>query len=976
MENRKSSPSFRPTHIEGLGEVPWGTHCCLFYESPAELTQILVDFFKAGLESNEYCLWVTSGAVSEQTAKKALLQASAHAEAPVRKNQLRISSTADWYASGADFDPEAAIANWIGEAEQAVESGFDGLRLAGDPFRPSQMDIQQAVDYEARFDRFISGQKILALCIYPLNECSPLDIVNLSGRHEYNLISTDGSLEVAANPTRQELEADLSANRELFHGIVDSNPDATYVIDSKGHIRFANTAGRRLLGAAANTPAGTPFPFPFDCEKAIESEFEWPGGKAFTGEIRAVQTHSEDAGTTLVTIRDISERKTTELLLEKQQQELSAIYENTPTPILLVDKERKIRKANSAAIKTAGREYEEVLGKRGGEALRCIHALDDPQGCGFGEACRQCAIRNTILDTYHTGTAHKQVAAQITLNTTSPERHYDLWVSTIPLELGERMVLVCLEDVTELKQVLQSLSQSEARLKSLFQAAPVGIGTAIPTIANDAVSSRVLWDVNDSLCRITGYPENELHGKETRALYESPEEYARVGRELYAQVGNSGMGKVETCWKRKDGRLINIELSAAPLDPDEWSAGISFILVDITQLKTAEAERKKLETQLRQSQKMEAIGQLTGGIAHDFNNLLQIINGYGDMMTEAIAPDHPSRPALNEILSAGRRAADLVRQLLAFSRQQVMRMSDLGLNELVYNLSKMIQRIIGEHIAFEFIQGHNLGLIHADAGQIEQVIINLCINARDAMPEGGKLLIETSNVFINGEYCDTHFEARPGRYVLLCISDNGVGMSRKTQERIFDPFFTTKEVDRGTGLGLSTVYGIIRQHEGTINVYSEPGQGTLFKIYLPVVERRAAAVGAEIPRKSRGGHETVLIAEDDQMVRDLMKTILERAGYTVFTAKNGAEAIEIIENQENGVEMAILDVVMPGQSGKVIFDRIKKTKPSLPVLFASGYSENAIHTDFILDNGLELLQKPFTSESLLHKVRELLDRAE
>jgi CheY-like chemotaxis protein len=371
---------------------------------------------------------------------------------------------------------------------------------------------------------------------------------------------------------------------------------------------------------------------------------------------------------------------------------------------------------------------------------------------------------------------------------------------------------------------------------------------------------------------------------------------------------------------------------------------------------------------------MEAIGQLTGGIAHDFNNLLQIINGYSDMIREDLPHGHNARPSLDEVLTAGTRAAELIRQLLAFSRQQVMNMQTLYLNDLLTKLSKMIHRIIGEHIEFEFIPGRSLGLVRADSGQIEQVIINLCINARDAMPEGGRLMIETSNVFINGEYCGTHLEAEPGRYVLLCITDSGVGMDEATQARIFDPFFTTKAVGQGTGLGLSTAYGIVRQHGGIINVYSEPGRGSLFKIYLPVAERLALEVGREIPRKSRGGHETILVAEDDRMVRELMKTILERAGYTIYTAINGEEAINAVKARKEEIDMAILDVVMPRQSGKAVFNQIRKIKPAMTVLFASGYSENAIHTDFILDAGMELLQKPFASGDLLNRVRQLLDK--
>ena len=979
MSRSTPANSMRPTRIDALGDIPWGTHCCLLYDSADWLAAVLTDFFKAGIEANEYCLWITSGAVAEQTARQALLRAEQSMDDGPGQGCIEILSISECYGDAAAFDAEGLVQNWTRYAEKAIESGYEGFRLAGDPFIPCDMDSRIFINYETRFDRIISSYPIIALCIYPLDKCTPSDIAHLSSHHEYTLIAGHGELELVANPNRQELENALKTSRELFHSIVDPNPDAVFIVDSDGCLRFANKAGQRLLGQPNAALKGRPFPIAFQCGQRSEVELAAPDKTWVTGELRATMTDWQGDAAYLVCIRDISERKTAEMLLEKQQQELSAIYENTPTPMLLVDHNSIIRKANAATRAMAGRDSNDLVGLHFGNALSCIHApgkpSEHPVGWEDKESCEQCPIRKTVQDTFHSGTPHKRVAADLTFKQNRHTRHAHFWISTIPMELGERLVLICLEDITELRETVDSLRAGETRLRSIFQAAPVGIGTVIPETEQDGrITARVICDANERLCRMTGYSEDEIKGMEASDMYETPDEYERVGRELYAQIRETGRGKVESRWRRKDGSVIDIELSAAPFNAGDWSGGITFIIMDITQLKNAEAEQEKLETQLRQSQKMEAIGQLTGGIAHDFNNLLQIINGFGDMIKDELDMNHPARPSLNEILNAGERAAKLIRQLLAFSRQQVMQMEHLSLNDLIQRLIEMIQRMIGEHIELEFIPGRNLGVVRGDAGQIEQVIINLCINARDAMPEGGRLMIETSNVFINGEYCQTHLEAQPGRYVLICITDNGVGMDEATQARIFDPFFTTKTFGQGSGLGLSTAYGIIRQHEGNINVYSEPGRGTLFKIYMPISERRAAEVGREIPSKARGGDETILIAEDDQMVRALMQTILERAGYTTLTAENGEAAIDTIKARKDEIDMAILDVVMPKKSGKAVFDHIQQIKPSMAVLFASGYSENAIHTNFILETGLELIQKPFASGQLLHKTRQLLDR--
>ena len=381
----------------------------------------------------------------------------------------------------------------------------------------------------------------------------------------------------------------------------------------------------------------------------------------------------------------------------------------------------------------------------------------------------------------------------------------------------------------------------------------------------------------------------------------------------------------------------------------------------------------ELEDQLRQAQKMEAVGQMAGGIAHDFNNLLQVISGYVELSEMSVQPGDALAPALRGIGTAARRGKKLISQLLAFSRQQVIQPYDLNLNDVIGPLLDMIRGIIGEHITLDFIAGRELGTVHADRGMMEQVLMNLCVNARDAMPEHGKLTIETENVLIDGDYARTHSWATPGRYVLLSVTDTGQGMSREIQEKVFEPFFTTKEVGKGTGLGLSTVFGIVKQHDGHISVYSEPDKGTIFKTYLPIVERNASEVSRESSGPLEGGSETILVAEDDEAVLVLAEHLLTNAGYSVLTAANGEEAVRLFKQHAEEIDAVMFDVVMPRLGGQQAMEKILEIRPELPHLFASGYSENAVHTNFIQKRGLHLLSKPYQAETLLRKIREVLN---
>jgi PAS domain S-box-containing protein len=522
-------------------------------------------------------------------------------------------------------------------------------------------------------------------------------------------------------------------------------------------------------------------------------------------------------------------------------------------------------------------------------------------------------------------------------------------------------------DVTDRKRAKEALWESEERYHELFEN------------ANDIIYTHDLagnfTTINKAAEWVTGHTRDEALKMNIDSIL-APE-YVDVARQMLSRkVQEGGQTRYELEIVCKDGRRVPVEINTRIIYKGGKAVGVQGIARDITERKRSEEERDLLQSQLQQAMKMEAVGRLAGGVAHDFNNLLTAIIGNVSLALMKLSPSDPAAGLLAEANKAAERAATLTQQLLAFSRKQIIEPKVLDLNILIANLSKMLVRLIGENIDLNMVLGEDLGLVKVDPGQFEQILVNLAVNARDAMPEGGKLLIETANVDLDDVYCARHPYVRPGRFVMLAVSDTGHGMSEEVKKQIFEPFFTTKPKGTGTGLGLATIYGVVKQSDGSIEVYSEVGKGTTFKIYLPRVEGEAARTReSDLPMELLEGSETVLLVEDEEIVRNLCVRILERLGYRVMQAGNGDEAIGLAMGYGERIDLLMTDVVMPGMHGRELAIRLTRIHPETRVLFTSGYTDNAIVHHGVLDEGVSFIGKPYSPSALARKVRDVLDKA-
>lgn len=627
---------------------------------------------------------------------------------------------------------------------------------------------------------------------------------------------------------------------------------------------------------------------------------------------------------------------------ERGQEEaarLGAIIESSNEMVFSKTLDGTITSWNKAAEKIYGYSAEEIIGKS-------ILTIAPPE--------LHPDIQK-ILEGLRQGKSFEQFE---TTRLTKAGRLIDVSMTISPIRNSEGQIIGAStigRDVTERKRMEAALAQSEQDYRGLFDNAHDALLIFSP-------EDEVIIDVNKRACEIYGFSKSEFIGMSLESI---TKDVPNGKKHIKRTVESEEFQGFETVQFRKDGGEIYLEINSALVNYKGRKVLLS-INRDIT-------ARKLLEEQFRQSQKMDAVGRLAGGIAHDFNNLLTAIIGYSQLALRSVDRDTPLLNNFVEIEKAGKRAATLTNKLLAFSRKQVIQPKILNLNHVITDIEKMLARLIGENIEIILSLCDPLWLVKVDMGQIEQVLVNLVVNARDAMPNGGRLIIETSNVTLDENYARQHLGVEPGDYTMLSVNDIGIGMDDYTLSHIFEPFFTTKEAGKGTGLGLSTVYGIVKQNAGHIWVYSEPNLGTAFKVYFPRIKDGVESNAQVEPVDSAKGKETILVVEDEDSVRNLVRQILLSKGYTVLEASNGVDALLLLEQQSQPVHVIITDVIMPFMSGREFADKATDKNKDMKVLFMSGYTDDAIMPHGVLDPGVAFIQKPFTTASLALKVRDLLD---
>jgi PAS domain S-box-containing protein len=640
-------------------------------------------------------------------------------------------------------------------------------------------------------------------------------------------------------------------------------------------------------------------------------------------------------------------------IIRASERKFHAVFDQAYQLLGVLAVDGKVLEANQSALRLSGVEEVEVIGRPYWETPWWAHSpeLQEKVRLAVRKAAQGELVRFEATHPARDGNLH----------------YIDFSLKPVTDEAG-RVVLLIPEgrDITERKRAAEEIMRQAEFLQLLIDTMPY------PIFYKDR-QGRYLG-CNRAFEQFYGMSGEQLAG---RTVYEiAPRElaevYHRADEELFSHPGTQSY---EACIQSADGVRRDVIFHKATFEgPDEALAGLVGIIVDITERKQAEQEKLKLQDQLILAQKMESVGRLAGGVAHDFNNMLGVILGNAELAMKEVGPAHPLRKDLEEIHKAAERSADLTRQLLAFARKQTVAPRVLDLNETVGRMLTMLQRLVGEDIDLIWMPGRDLWQVRIDPAQVDQIMMNLAVNARDAIAGVGKISIETGNVIADAAYCVAHVGIVPGEYVILALSDNGSGMDRETLTNIFEPFFTTKE-GKGTGLGLATVYGIVKQNNGVISVYSEPGKGTTFKICLPRYAGKTARDAAgEATASATGGPETVLLVEDEAMLLKLAKTMLGKLGYSVLSASTPVEAIRLAREHTGTIHLLLTDVVMPEMNGRDLARQLLSLSPGLKCLFMSGYTANVIASHGVLEEGVHFIQKPFSLHDLAAKLREVLDR--
>jgi len=949
-----------------LGSLPWGTHLCLFYESKQDLLDILVPYFALGLKNNEFCLWITSAPLEPMAAERALRDAVPDLEERKRRGQIEFLRHDQWYTRSGRFDADAAL-NRGGEKEAwALANGYEGLRAAGDTSWLEDEDWGAFLDYERAVDSSIGERRMLAICTYSLAKFALPDIIEALDAHEFALVRTRGAWHEVTGG-RGKMQTTLRECETFRRMVFAQARDAILILelpsDGPPIIRDANAEALRLHGYSYGELIGKPISF-LDAEEdprpliaarrrllggaegaLFEARHRRKDGSVFIAEASVREMTVGGKRLAIDVSRDIHERKQAEEALRTYKEAL----ENSADAIGMSTPQGRHYYQNKAFDQLFGSAVEyppdTVFAdkKVGDEVFRTIMA----GGQWIGEV-KMRGKDGRILDISLQAYANKD-------------------------ENGAIMSLVGIHsDITERKRAEDALHKSEEQFRSLFESSRDALMTLAPpswnfTSANPATVA---------MFRAKGAAEFTSDGPWAFSPERQPDGRASADKasEMIEAAMREGSNSFEWTHKRFDGEEFPTDVLLTRLESG-GKMSLQATVRDLTERKRAEDEREKLQARLLHSQKVEVVGRLAGGVAHDFNNLLTVILGNCSFLLNDIPKSDPRRADVEQIRSTGERAANLTRQLLAFGRKQIMQPKLLDLNAGLMDMEKLLRRLIGENVGLTVCCAKGLALVKADPGQMEQVVMNLAINARDAMPKGGRLSIGTSNVDIADIHPLDHDAAMPpGRYALITVSDTGTGMDAGALEHIFEPFFTTKGLGRGTGLGLATIYGIVKQSCGFIDVKSETGRGTTFKIFLPAV--------SDMPLEGEGEGEgegkrhevkslyAILLVEDEPAVLSMTRRMLEGAGYAVLEARSAREALAYADKD---FDLVLTDIVLPDASGVDLVAKLKKGRP-IEAVYMSGYSDNPDIRDILSRPGSRFLQKPFTAMALINKIQEALAR--
>ncbi len=764
---------------------------------------------------------------------------------------------------------------------------------------------------------------------------------------------------------RKKFDEALRQAHQRLSGIIHASPAGIVVLDRAGVVQSWNPTAEKIFGYTEEEVVGHTLPY---AQEGVEDEIKKSIADIIEGlplrnserqrkhkdghliDVSISSAPLRDKTGTMVGLvtmyEDITEKKRFEEVLRQSEEQFRILIQHLPVGIAVMAPDHKMIFANPAFTEITGYTLEDIPTK---EVYFNLAYPDPEYQKKIYEYWSHDLFQDTAFGTY----SHRIFKIHCKDGTDK-----DCLVRTVILSGGQH--LYTYYDITERRRAEEALQESEKRLREILE--------TVDMYAVFLDDKGLITFVNDCLLHQTGWTHEEVIGRNWFEVFYRPTDAGKAGKEY---LDNLSTGTLSPHGERsiltRDGGERKVTWNNTFLRTFAGKVnGMACLGLDIT-------EHRRLEEQYRQSQRMEAIGQLAGGIAHDFNNLLQAMQGYTDLALADIPPESETHQNLTESQRAIDRAAGLVQQLLAFSRRQTLQFRVIDLDEVISNLSKMLGRVIGEHIQLEIVAGCGGHKVHADPGQMEQILLNICLNARDAMPEGGKMRIETSCISFDRGYVEINSWAKEGDYIQLIVSDTGCGMPPEVLSKIFEPFFTTKAVGQGTGLGLATVYGIIRQHDGMIHVYSEVDHGTTFRVYLPISTTGPAKPQEQSEQtRPRGGTETILVAEDEDLLRELAQRILRNAGYTVLAAANGEEALTLFRENSNRVDLLLLDMVMPKLSGRQVYETVSKENPTTRFIFSTGYSFSTLDRGQLPKEGIPFIQKPYSPSNLLKLVREVL----